>query len=122
MGFSALPPVPAAENKEWLYRFNNAVKQNIELLTGQRGQSSSRAILTGQLKLDAVPELKMRQVTATGAGIAVNSGTSTVVVTQADYAKNATQSFTSYSNTTGSQTKSYSFAKNQTSSAASGTT
>jgi hypothetical protein len=42
--------------------------------------------------------------------------------TQADYAKNATQSFTSYSNTTGSQTKSYSFAKNQTSSAASGTT
>lgn len=87
MGFSALPPVPTAENREWLYRFNNAVKQNIELLTGQRGQTSSRAILTGQLSLNAVPELSMRQVTATGAGIAVNSGTSTVVVTQADYVK-----------------------------------
>ncbi len=87
MAFSALPPVPTADNKEWLYRFNNAVKQNMELLIGQRGQTSSRAILAGQVRLNPVPELNMRQVTATGAGIAGNSGTATVVATQADYVK-----------------------------------
>jgi hypothetical protein len=87
MSFSALPPVPTADNREWLYRFNNAMKQNMELLTGQRGQASSRAILTGQVSLNAVPELNMRQVTATGVGIAVNSAATTPVATQADYVK-----------------------------------
>jgi hypothetical protein len=87
MAFSALPPVPTADNREWLYRFNNAMKQNMELLTGQRGQSGSRAILAGQVSLNPVPELNMRQVTATGVGIAVNSAASTAVATQADYVK-----------------------------------
>lgn len=87
MAFSALPPVPTADNKEWQFRFDNAVKQNMELLTGQRGDSSSRALLSGQITLNPAPEVNMRQVTATGAGIAVNSGTTTVVVTQTDYVK-----------------------------------
>jgi hypothetical protein len=41
--------------------------------------------------------------------------------TQAEFAQNATQSFTSYSNTTGAQTKSYSFNKNTTSTSTSTT-
>ena len=87
MAFSAMPPVPSGENREWLYRFNNAVKQNIELLTGQRGGTSERSLLRGQITVNLVAEMNMRQVTATGAAVAVNSGSSTPVVTQADYAK-----------------------------------
>lgn len=87
MAFSALPPVPTADNKEWQYRFNSAVKQNIELLTGQRGATGTQSLLRGQVTVNLVAEMNMRQVTATGAAVAVNSGTTTPVVTQADYAK-----------------------------------
>lgn len=87
MAFSAVPPAPNGDNKEWQFRFNNAVKQNIELLTGQRGTSSDRSLLRGQVTVNLAGELNMRQVTATGLSVAVNSGTSTLVVTQADYAK-----------------------------------
>jgi hypothetical protein len=87
MPFSALPPVPQADNKEWQFRFNNAVKQNMELLTGQRGSASDAALLKGQLTVNPVAEMNMRQVTATGLGIAVNSAATTAVAVQSDYVK-----------------------------------
>lgn len=87
MTFSAIPPVPQADNPEWLYRFNSAMKQNMELLTGQRGSSSFNALLSGQVTANFVPPMQMQQVTAKGTGIAVNSSTTTPVVLQSDYVK-----------------------------------
>lgn len=85
MTFSAVPPVPQLDNPEWLYRFNSAIKQNVELLTGQRGSSGFNALLSGQVTASFVPELQMKQVTAKGTGIAVNSTAATPVVLQSDY-------------------------------------
>lgn len=85
-GFVAVPTIPQVGIDPWQYYFLNSVKENIELLTGQRGDlgAGSRAVAKSQISVDVAPEQKMTRVTAEGAGISVSGAQ---VPSLDDYAK-----------------------------------
>ena len=85
-GFTALPSIPQINIDPWQYYFLNSVKENLELLTGQRGgvARSASAVFKSQISLDSAPEQKMTRVTAEGAGISVSGAQ---VPSLDDYAK-----------------------------------
>ena len=64
----------------------NALKENVELLTGTRGEpdSASAAINRAHLTVSVPPEQTMRQVSANGSGVTI-SGTNVPVLT--DYSQ-----------------------------------
>lgn len=72
MTFSALPPVPQAGVPEWQFQFLNGVKQNVELLTGQRGVTGFEAIVTGQISVQPIGELGIQQTSAQGSGFTIS--------------------------------------------------
>jgi hypothetical protein len=80
MAFAPLPPVPQAGLPEWQFSFLNNVKQNIEELTGQKGDTGYQSLVKGAITVEPAGELAMRQVTAIGAGfgITTTSGTQNV--------------------------------------------
>jgi hypothetical protein len=55
----------------WQYYMLNALKENVDLLTGARGEKdgASRAITKASVTITSVPAQSMRQVTAQGAGV-----------------------------------------------------
>lgn len=62
MSFTALPNVPQqGELSEWEAAFFSAVKQNMDLLTGQYG-SEFAAILGGDIVIAPVPAMTLRQI------------------------------------------------------------
>jgi hypothetical protein len=71
MTFSALPPVPQVGVPEWQFQFLNGVKQNVELLTGQRGVTGFEAVVTGQISVQPIGELAIQQVSAQGSGFTI---------------------------------------------------
>lgn len=72
MSYAPLPAVPQVGVPEWQFQFLNATKQNLEMITGQRGNTGFQAIKSGQVAVQQVPELNMRQVTAAGAGYTIS--------------------------------------------------
>lgn len=84
MAFAPLPPVPQTGLPEWQFSFLNNVKQNIEELTGQKGNTGYQAIIAGAITVFPASELAMRQVTATGAGFTISGQN---VASLEDYAK-----------------------------------
>jgi hypothetical protein len=72
MTFSALPPVPQVGVPEWQFQFLNGVKQNVELLTGQRGVTGFEAIVTGQISVQPIGELGIQQTSAQGSGFTIS--------------------------------------------------
>jgi len=84
MSFTSLPPVPQVGVPEWQFQFLNNVKQNVEVLTGQRGNTGFEAITSGRISVQPIGDLSLRQVTATGAGFTI-SGVNVASVD--DYAK-----------------------------------
>ena len=84
MAFAPLPPVPQAGLPEWQFSFLNNVKQNIEELTGQRGDTGYQSLVKGAITVLPASELAMRQVTATGAGFDISGQN---VASLEDYAK-----------------------------------
>jgi hypothetical protein len=84
MSFTSLPPVPQVGIPEWQFQFLNGVKQNVEVLTGQRGNTGYQAIITGRVGVEPIGDLNLRQVTATGAGFTI-SGVN--VASAEDYVK-----------------------------------
>lgn len=85
-GFVAVPTIPQVGIDPWQYYFLNSIKENIELLTGQRGDlgAGSRAVAKSQISVNAAPEQKMTRITAEGAGISVSGAQ---VPSLDDYAK-----------------------------------
>ncbi len=71
--FSGIPAVPQANIDYALAQLLDALKQNVELLTGSRGEAdgSSRAIVRGALTVVAPADPAFRRLTATGAGFVV---------------------------------------------------
>jgi hypothetical protein len=55
----------------WQYYMLNALKENVELLTGARGEkdNASRAITKASVTVTQAPAQTMRQVTAQGAAV-----------------------------------------------------
>jgi len=66
--FTAIPAVPQAGVNQWEYSTISALKENVELLIGARGEvgASNRALTKGQLSVVETPQQSMRQVTAEG--------------------------------------------------------
>jgi len=71
--FAGIPALPQVGVEEWQFRFLTAVKQNVELLVGTRGEqgASSRAVLKSTVTIPAAPEPSIRAVSAVGSGFTV---------------------------------------------------
>lgn len=72
--FSAIPNPPQTEMSGWQYYMLTALKENVELLTGARGEkdNASRAVTKATVTVTQAPEQTMKQVTAQGAGINID--------------------------------------------------
>lgn len=72
--FTGIPALPQVGVEEWQYRFLNAMKQNVELLIGTRGEQdlSSRALLKSSVAITAAPEPSIRTVSAVGSGFTIS--------------------------------------------------
>ncbi len=82
--FTAIPQIPQTDIVPWQYITLSALKENVELLTGTRGEVDgvSRAITKGGVTVTGAPVQTMQRVTAQGAGFSVGSG---AVPTLGDY-------------------------------------
>jgi hypothetical protein len=72
--FTAIPAVPQGGITDWQSILISSVKENVELLTGLRGESDlqSKAITRGQITIKEMSEQDMKQVSAKGAGFTVS--------------------------------------------------
>jgi hypothetical protein len=82
--FSGIPALPEGNIEEWQIAILGPIKQNVELLTGTRGEldGASRALLRGDVDVAAPPASQFVQLSARGVGVTV-SGVS--VPTLTDY-------------------------------------
>lgn len=72
--FTGIPSLPQVGVEEWQYRVLTAMKQNIELLSGTRGEQdlSSRALLKSSVAITSAPEPSIRSVSAVGSGFTIS--------------------------------------------------
>jgi hypothetical protein len=72
--FTGIPSLPQVGVEDWQYRFLNAVKQNVELLIGVRGEQdlSSRALLKSSVRIVSAPEPSIRGLSAVGSGVSIS--------------------------------------------------
>lgn len=84
--FTAIPAVPQGGLTDWQTILISAVKENVELLTGTRGEADlrSKAVTQGQITLSTMPKQDMQQITAKGAGFTISGQE---VVSLEDYGK-----------------------------------
>ncbi len=84
--FTAIPSIPTANVADWQGQIIGAIKENVELLAGIRGEAdlASRAITGDRVKVKTFDAPTFARVTATGAGYTV-SGVN--VASLSDYAK-----------------------------------
>ena len=73
--FTAIPAVPQGGITDWQSVLISSVKENVELLTGLRGEAdlASRAVTKGQITLQEMPAQNLRQVSAKGTGFTISS-------------------------------------------------
>ncbi len=79
--YTAIPAVPLVGVEEWQSQLLNALKENVELLTGTRGEPdlASAVINRARLTVAVPPAQTMVQVGAQGSGVAI-SGTNVPVL------------------------------------------
>jgi hypothetical protein len=72
--FTAIPDVPTRVAAEWESQMLDALKQNVELLAGLRGESDSisRAIRRGDVRVRLVPVPTFTRVTAEAKGFTIS--------------------------------------------------
>jgi hypothetical protein len=72
--FTGIPSLPQQGVEEWQYRILTAMKQNIELLVGTRGETdaASRALTKSTITITKAPEPSIRAVSAVGSGFTVS--------------------------------------------------
>jgi hypothetical protein len=72
--YTAVPAVPLVGIEEWQSQLLNAMKENIELLTGTRGEPdlASVAINRARLTVAVPPAQSMVQVGAQGSGVTIS--------------------------------------------------
>lgn len=83
--FTAIPAVPSGMT-DWQTQLQNAMKENVELLCGIRGESdlASQAIVRSDINIAQAAALKMQRVTAEGKGYTISGQN---VADLDDYAK-----------------------------------
>jgi hypothetical protein len=69
-----MPAIPQGGMTDWQTVLIASVKENVELLTGQRneGDGASRAMTKGDVTLLELPLQDMKQVSAKGAGFTIS--------------------------------------------------
>lgn len=82
--FSAVPNIPQQGLTDWQFNTLNAMKENLELLTGARGNTAGVAITKGAVTVADAPTQSMQRVTAEGTGYTISGVT---VPSIDDYAK-----------------------------------
>lgn len=84
--FIGIPNIPTEGINPAQLTTLNAMKQNLELLMGQRGEANneSKAIFKGQIKLRTLREQDLKKVTASGGGFAIQN---ILVASAVDHAK-----------------------------------
>lgn len=70
--FSAIPSIPQQGLSDWQFSTLNAMKDNIELLTGARGSTAGVAITKGNITVTDAPTQTMQRVTAEGTGYTIS--------------------------------------------------
>lgn len=73
--FTGIPAIAPEGLTEAQYLLLNSLKENVELLTGSRGEiggTPSRAVAKGDITIDNIGEQKLAQVTAEGKGFTIN--------------------------------------------------
>jgi len=75
--FTAIPNIPQQGLTDWQFVTLNAMKENLELLTGARGNSavSATAITRGSVTVQDAPAQSMQRVTAEGVGFTISGVT-----------------------------------------------
>lgn len=82
--FSGIPDIPQGGIDEWQALVLSSIKENVELLTGQRGESdgASQALVRGQISLSDLPAPRLTRITAQGYSVVANN---VAVPTYQDY-------------------------------------
>ena len=72
--FTSVPAVPQGGFTDYQTVLIGAVKENVELLTGLRGEVDvvSKAVTQGQITVNQMGQQKMQQVTAKGTGFTIS--------------------------------------------------
>lgn len=72
--FSAIPSVPNQNISEWQSNILAALKENVELLTGQRGNAGAgnQAVIRGQVRVNQITAPTFTRVNATGQGYTIS--------------------------------------------------
>ena len=73
--FSAIPNIPQQGLTDWQFVTLNAMKENLELLTGARGSIAGTAITKGNITVVDAPTQTMQRVTAEGTGYTISGVT-----------------------------------------------
>jgi hypothetical protein len=73
--FTGIPALPQSGVDEWNARLLDALKQNVELLTGTRGEvdGASMALLKSSITTSQVTDYNFRGLTAKGAGFNITN-------------------------------------------------
>jgi hypothetical protein len=71
--FTGVPELPQSGTDEWQLRVLEALKQNVELLTGTRNEpdGASRALLSSNISVVTPPDRTFTAITARGAGFTI---------------------------------------------------
>lgn len=71
--FTGIPSIPEGVAGEWQYTLLESMKENIELLTGLRGERdrSSKAVVKSDLTIRSTPRPVFSGVSASGSGFSI---------------------------------------------------
>lgn len=72
--FTAVPSVPTGNMTEWQGQILRALKENVELLAGIRGEADlqSKAVTIGQVRVSSTAAPTFSRVSATGKGYTIS--------------------------------------------------
>jgi hypothetical protein len=75
--FTAIPNIPQTGLSDWQFQTFNAMKENVELLIGARGDKgvANQAVIRGQITVNNVPNPTIQRVTAQGTGFTISNQT-----------------------------------------------
>lgn len=84
--FTPIPAIPTSSMSDWQFNTMSAMKENIELLTGSRGEKdgTSRALTTGAVTVKEAPAQTLPRITAQGNAVNISGAT---VPDMSDYAE-----------------------------------
>lgn len=82
--FTGIPALAQSGLEEWQFRVLSALKENVELLTGTRGErdGASQALTKGAVSVASAPSATISSLSAKGSGFTISGQT---VPSLADY-------------------------------------